>query len=218
MIRKNTSFHLRNRIGVLGGTFDPIHNGHLAMASSAIACGAVDRIWFLPNPLPPHKALPQDAATAAERVAMLKLAIKGISDYEICDLELLKGNETYTYQTLPMLEERYPELFFTFMIGADSLFQIETWKCPKLLLSGHTFLAACRDDHDNAAVLKKAEELNRKYGSNIQLLKIPPTDVSSTRIREKCRMHESIASDVPDAVAAYIANHGLYQEGSRHVR
>ena len=218
MIRKNTSSRLRNRIGVLGGTFDPIHNGHLAIASSAIASGVVDRIWFLPNPLPPHKALPQDAATAYERVAMLKLAIKGFPNYEICDLELLKGTETYTYQTLPMLEERYPELSFAFMIGADSLFQIETWKCPELLLPCHAFLAACRDDHDNAAVQKKAEELNRKYGAEIQLLKIPPTDVSSTRIRKKCRMHESIAADVPDAVAAYIADHDLYQEGSRHGR
>ena len=197
-------------IGVLGGTFDPVHNGHLALANAAKESGLISELWFLPNPLPPHKTLQSNSASVEDRLAMLKL-ITEESFYKVSDYEITHEGGHYTYETLSGLEKLYPEYRFCFIIGADSLFQIETWKKPEAILPGRKLLAAVRGDHDYADIIRQIEFLNRKYNSEICGIRMNSIDVSSTEIRERAAKGESLKGLVPSLVEDYIRKRGLYR-------
>ena len=198
-------------IGLLGGTFDPVHLGHMALAKSALSGSGLDEVWLMPNPIPPHKALKNNSASIDDRLEMLRLACEGMENILVSDFEIRSGRENYTYQTLEALKEAWPFDRFHFIIGADSLFMLETWKCPERLLPGNYFLTSIRDDHDEAAVRAKAEELNLRYSSHIELLKMEAVDISSTEVRRLAEKGESLSGLVPDKVAKYIRDNNLYK-------
>ena len=199
-----------NRIALLGGTFDPVHLGHIALAEAACQQLQVDKVWFIPTQLRYYKK--GQAAEVYDRVAMLSLALAPFSNMEISDVELRKRPEdNYTVNTLRTLTKEYPDTRFVFVIGGDSLEHLSTWRAPEEFLQLATFAAAVREDVD----AKRARALIRKYekdypGADLVLLKMDPVDVSSTEIRESAKTGASMEGLVPEAVERYIRKNRLY--------
>lgn len=202
------------RIGILGGTFDPIHNGHLRLGREAYEEFGLDAVWFMPSGNPPHKK--DHKITEGElRECMVKLAIADTPYFLYSDFELNREGNTYTAQTLSLLRNTYREHTFYFIIGADSLYQIEQWFHPDevmelavLLVAGRAY----RDDHQ--PLEKQIEYLARRYGAKIHPIHCREMDVSSEEIRAAVAAGQPISRYVPEAVEQYIMNHGLYGCGT----
>ncbi|XCP83762.1 nicotinate-nucleotide adenylyltransferase [Roseburia hominis] len=200
------------KIGIMGGTFDPIHNGHLMLAEYAYRNYGLDEVWFLPNGNPPHKQNPAIQKDTFERVEMTRLAISDVPYFKLCTYEAENQNKSYTYRTLIHFREKYPQHAFYYIIGADSLCDIETWAHPEILLGLAVILAAYRDDLDTPDEMNtRIQFLNEKYQADIRLLRTPLMDISSHEIREQIAKDENWQSQVPLKVASYIKTQGLYQ-------
>lgn len=195
----------------MGGSFNPIHNGHLAIAECALKEYELDDILFIPNYCPPHKDS-SEMIDAGMRLEMVNLAIKGHPHYSVSDREIKKGGLSYTYLTMTELKAEFPDTDFYFLMGADSLADFSKWRNAHVIAQKCHILAAMRDDMNNEDVAKLAEELSKIYHGDFSLLKIPPTDISSTQIRKKLRVQKSIKGLVPEAVESYIYEHQLYQK------
>ena len=203
------------KIGILGGTFDPVHNGHLALGKQAYEQFKLDEIWFMPSGHPPHKKS-RLVTQGKEREDMVKLAIASVSYFVYSDFELKREGNTYTAQTLTLLREAYPQHEFYFIIGADSLYEIEQWYHPELVLGHVTILAAGRECEDASCSLEEqAEYLRNKYGAAIFLLHSDTMHVSSQELRERENLGLGIGDLVPASVERYIREHGLYQHPDR---
>lgn len=200
------------KIGIMGGTFDPIHNGHLMLGEYAYRDYELDEVWFLPNGNPPHKNNPAILKSTDDRVKMTELAIANVPYFRIITYETDRTEPSYSYQTMEHFRSVYPQHEFYFILGADSLFDIEKWRNPDQFLKLATILAAYRDDADNSRKLNgKIEYLNRKYGADIRLLRTPLLHVSSHEIREAIRNGNMKNIPVPKAVLNYIEDQHLYQ-------
>lgn len=200
------------KIGIMGGTFDPIHIGHLLLGEFAYEEFQLDEIWFLPNGNPPHKDAEEMDTNLTHRIEMVKAAIAGSPHFKISLHEAKEGVHSYTYQTLKEFHELYPEDEFYFILGADSLFAIETWRYFREIFPLCTILAAMRDDKDVADMQKQITYLNENYQASILLLRAPLLEISSTTIRERAEKGLTVHYMVPDAVADYIKTHCLYQK------
>ena len=200
------------KIGILGGTFDPIHNGHLTLARHARDILGMDEIWFMPNGNPPHKSTDSIGTDTKHRLAMLQNAINDDTGFVIQSYEIKREETNYSYLTMEHFNEIYAGYEFFFIIGADSLFAIESWKCPERLMKACTILAACRDDMNQDDMKKQIEYLNTKYNADIRLMTMNAIDVSSTDIRSRIKKHLTIEHLVPQKVAEYIADNNLYKE------
>ena len=137
-----------SRIGIMGGTFNPIHNGHIKLALTAYKELQLDKVWFMPSKNPPHKKK-NDIASDYHRVNMIKLAIESYKDFELSEVELKLEGINYTADSLLYLKERYPLDEFFFILGADSLINIEKWYKPEQLFKLTSFVVASRDDVNN---------------------------------------------------------------------
>lgn len=201
------------KIGIMGGTFDPVHNGHLMLADTAYRQFDLDQVWFLPNGNPPHKKEENIGTDARHRSRMVALAIQGRDYCRLEEYEVRRREVSCSYQTLEHFRKQYPEDEFYFIIGADSLFAIETWVHPERIFPACVILAACRDDHDSLEEMKaQIGHLKRRYPkARIQLLRSPLIPVSSSEIRRKIRAGLSIAEEVPEEVEAYIKEEELYE-------
>lgn len=196
------------KIGIVGGTFDPIHNGHLMLGAYAYDNFQLDKIWFMPNGNPPHKSGEIDVDF---RLDMVKLAIEDKDEFCLSTFEVEEEKHSYSYATLEKLHQLYPKDTFYFIIGADSLFTIELWKEPARVLQACIILAACRDDKDIDKMNKQIAYLTEKYNAEIKLLKMPLIDISSSDIRKKQENGENIDAFVPKKVLEYIKAHKLYE-------
>ena len=176
------------RIGIMGGTFDPIHNGHLMLGEYAYQQFHLDEVWYMPNGNPPHKSNPEIRKDLQDRAEMTRLAIEEIPYF------------------------RLPQDEFYFIIGADSLFNLETWKCPERLLKTAVILAAYRDDAGAPKEMRRQiTYLKEKYACDIRLLRTPVMPVSSSEIRQMIRGGETEDLPIPQKVADYIDLNRLYQ-------
>ena len=200
------------KIGIMGGTFDPIHNGHLMLGEYAYKEFQLDRIWFLPNGNPPHKSDDTIESQTKNRVEMVKRAISETEYFSMQLYEVENKDLHYSYKTMKYFKENYPDHEFYFIIGADSLFSIETWMHPELLLKNCIILAAFRDDKGRDEMLAQIRYLNQKYEADIRLLNTPNVDISSSEIREMLKEGQSIEGIVPDSVLAYIEEKQLYRD------
>ncbi|MFH0731909.1 MAG: nicotinate-nucleotide adenylyltransferase [Candidatus Omnitrophota bacterium] len=188
------------KIAVFGGTFNPIHNGHLALANTAVEKFALDTVLFVPTYLPPHK-LDTDLTSAEDRYEMIKLAIDGAEHLEACRLEINRRNISYSIDTLTFLKKIYPEdtqIFF--LIGSDAADKLGEWKDIDKIFSLCTFIVGMRPDYAFAANYK-----------NIEVMPMDPVDVSSTMIRQMLKEKASIGGLVPDKVAGFIEQYKLYE-------
>lgn len=187
----------RKRIGILGGTFNPIHNGHLIIAEQVRDQLGLDRVYFMPDANPPHVDQ-KFAIDAKDRVAMINLAITGNLGFAIEMTEILRGGVSYSYETMVELTRRHPENQYYFIIGGDMVSYLPKWHRIDDLVKLVSFVGVKRDGYTPAS----------KYP--IIWVDVPYIDISSTLIRSKIRQHQSIRYLVPDAVLKYIKEHQLY--------
>lgn len=197
------------KIGIMGGTFNPIHMGHLLLAEWAKDAEGLDEIWFIPTGCSYMKSN-QDMAASKERFQMTSLAICGTESMKVLDIEIRREGYTYTYETLEELKHEYPEYHFFFIFGADCLFSIESWKHPERIFANCSIIAAVRGDATMEEMNCKRAKLQEKYDADIRLLPFLQLEISSTIIRERIKEGHSIRYLVPDTVISYIEEKGLY--------
>jgi nicotinate-nucleotide adenylyltransferase len=192
----------RTRIGILGGTFNPIHLGHLLIAQDAVEAAKLDRVLFIPTANPPHKPLAGNT-DARHRLRMVKLAIDGDQRFAADGLEIRRGGKSYSVDTLAQLRERFPSADFYFILGADSLDELHLWKEARRLVKLCRFLAVTRPGYKGHP--------SRLPGLRYQLLNVHPCGIASREIRERVARGSSIRYLVPEPVVRYIQRHKLYQ-------
>lgn len=200
------------KIGIMGGTFDPIHNAHLMLAEYAYREYRLDQVWFMPNGNPPHKQDQKGRTDAGLRAEMVRIAIAGKEAFRLEEYEIRRKEISYSYETMEHFREIYPEHHFYFIIGADSLFAIESWVHPERLLKSCTILAACRAGVNRYDIMEeKIQELNQKYNSDIRLLITPVVGTASQNLRQMRKRGRAISAEVPEKVEEYIISHHLYE-------
>ena len=200
------------KIGIMGGTFDPIHNGHLMLGEQAYKEYGLKEVWYMPSGHPPHKKS-RNVTEPAIRLVMTELAVKAYKGFVCSDFEIKRTGYTYTAQTLRLLHEAYPEHSFYFIIGADSLYEIENWYEPDLVLAQAVILTAWREyEEADRSMERQIAYLASKYNADIRTLHCGEMDISSAELRRMIARDQSIADYVPGEVVAYIKAHGLYQE------
>lgn len=195
------------RIGLMGGSFNPVHIGHVHLARAALDAGCAERVLFLPTGNPPHKR--SGLADKLHRLQMVRLAIEGEAHMDVCREEVDREGVIYTVDTLGILKERMPDAEFAYIIGADSLRALHTWKRPEELITLCRFLVVMRPGEGEEETLEAAR-MWRGRGAQIEFLRMQPMDISSTEIRRRIAADEAIDSLVPAGVAAYIRAHDLY--------
>ncbi|MDO4323531.1 MAG: nicotinate-nucleotide adenylyltransferase [Lachnospiraceae bacterium] len=200
----------RQRIGIMGGTFDPIHIGHLILAECAYEQFQLDTILFLPSGNPPHKKNRRDGASDRERLDMVALAIQNNPHFILDSEEMRRSGFTYTCETLRLMKEKHPQAEYYFIIGADSLMSFETWKDPEMISRDCILLAAVRDQMETEQMEQKMKELQQKFGARIHLLRSPNVGISSTQLRDWYREGRSVRYYIPDCVIDYIRNNSVY--------
>ena len=203
------------RIGIFGGSFDPIHVGHLMLAQAALERFQLDKVLFMPAKLSPFKQ--KLTMTKAEtRCFMVELAIQGNQGFEVSDLELNRPEPSYTIDTIRILKQQYPGVKIYFIAGADSIMELEGWMTFEELLQEVVFLAAYRPSHTRAQLESEVMRLNKKYQADIRLVDFPDIDISSSYIRETIMRGGSARYLVPDKVLEFIHNEGVYRDRQRN--
>ena len=205
------------RIGIMGGTFDPVHIGHLMLAEHAREQYELELVYVMPNGTPAYKS-DHTVTDATVRMEMTSLAIENNPGFELSAVEVERAGNTYTYQTLEYLREENPETQYFFIIGADSLFHFETWKEPQIIADNCVLLLANRNRTAREELDAQIQLLHRRYGADIRHLDCPDIAISSEMIRARVRQGKSIRYYVPDAVADYIAQHDLYYTHMEAIR
>jgi len=222
------------RLGVFGGTFNPIHIGHLVVAEEIREKFDLDRVLFIPSYLPPHKSV--DIAPANHRLSMVRAAIKGNPFFGVSDIEIRRSEKSYTIETLKSLREQTEAEFF-FLIGTEAFLQIHTWKDPEGLFEYTNFVIMERAGREITSeelddYLKELEEVfpslsfyhegclngihlfwaeGRGFRSKLYLTPVANIGISSTGIRKRVQKGKSIRYRVPEEVENYIKEYGLYR-------
>ena len=191
------------KIGIRGGTFDPIHMGHLLAAEAARDSHALDEIWFMPSHVPPHK--PEAGATGQQRLEMTEAAVKDTPQYEVLGIEMELGGVSYTIDTMRELWRRHPEHEFFFIIGADMVNYLPKWEEIEELVSKMTFIGVGRPGFQ-----LHLDDLPETLQDRVLMAEMPLVDISSTAIRRRLAKGHSVRFMIPDAVHHYIVRSGLY--------
>jgi nicotinate-nucleotide adenylyltransferase len=189
------------RIGVLGGTFDPIHNAHLNLARAALRSANLDRVIFVVAARPPHKT-GDIVATAEQRLDMVRAAVADNPKMEVSDLEIRRSGPSYTADTLDDLQEVYPGAQLHLIMGMDSLLDLPGWRDPQRILNRARLLAVHRD----SAAVKIPHVLEGHY----DLMPFDPTDISSTDLRQKLSNGEDVSAVLPKKVEAVVKREHIY--------
>lgn len=194
-------------IGLMGGSFNPIHCGHVALARAALESGRVERVLFLPTGNPPHKK--EGLADKFDRLRMVELAVEHEAGMAVCREEIDRGGVIYTVDTLAALKRKMPDCTLTYLIGADTLRALGTWRRVETVIERCKFLVMMREGETREEVIRLAG-LWTQRGAQIDFLDARKMDISSTQIREQIQKGLPFERFVPQAVADYIHEHGLY--------
>ncbi len=199
------------RIGILGGTFDPIHLAHLRVAEEVAEALRLRRILFVPAGDPPHR--PKPKAAPAQRLAMVRLALASNPKFAACDLEIRRRGKSFTVDTLLQLTRSRPRDSFYLLVGMDQVAELASWKEPRRLLQLCRLVALTRPGHRRADSRRLLGPDRRPLGKGTyHLLAVSALDISATDIRRRARQGHSLRYLVPDAVDNYIRRHRLYQD------
>lgn len=182
-------------IGIFGGSFNPVHNGHIELAKALVRTGIVDSVWLTLSPLNPLKAHPEELVSDSARLDMLRLATEGVPGLNVCDIELSLPRPSYTINTLRTLSEKYPDTKFRLIIGSDNMLIFDRWKDHEEIMRRFTPIVYPRPGYP--------------YEDTVDL---PVYDISSTFIRQQIRSGGTVDTLLPPEVINYIRRHGLYQE------
>lgn len=199
------------RIGIMGGTFDPIHYAHLATAEFIRCKYKLDKIIFIPSGDPPHKLW--NITNKYDRYNMVLLSIAKNKDFIAFNTEMEKKGKTYTVDTLRHLKQNYPGAQFFFITGADAICDIEEWKDVEENFKLATFIAATRPGISLLRAQEQIEKLEIKYNANIISVYVPSLDISSTYIRDQLKRGNSVRYLIPENVEKYIYEKNLYGVG-----
>lgn len=207
--QEETSIKLR--YAIMGGTFDPIHIGHLAVAEEVKQKLNCDRMIFIPSGNPPHKK--RVLTDAMHRYIMTVMAVNSNPHFEVSDIEVERQGYTYTLDTVKQLQKIYGDnVELVFITGADAILEVETWYKADELLKLCSFVAVTRPGYDKTKLEQKLQSLQSKYGSVIYSIDVPGLNISSTDIRQRVNGGNSIKYLVPETVEQYILKNGLYKE------
>lgn len=197
------------KICIYGGTFNPIHFGHLLIATYAFEELNLDKIFFIPSNI---SYLKSNVLDAAHRLKMTELAIADYENFELSSLEIDRGGNSYSYETIDYFRKKYPDADIFFLVGADSYLYMENWLNPGLIFSGATVAVALRDSSDTDVLLEKSKIYQEKFNAKTVLLNPKRFDYSSSEIRKRVSDGLCIDFFVPKAVSDYIKNKRLYTE------
>ena len=199
------------KVGILGGTFNPVHMAHLIIAEIAREEAGLDDILFIPSGCSYLKDA-SDILPAKDRIHMTGLAIEDNSHFALSPSEIDRGGTSYTCDTLLELKHRYPDQEYYLIVGADNLFTMEEWKDPEVIFGNAKILAAVRGSKKRADMEEKIAELKEKYHADITLLHVSHVDISSSLIREKIAQGLSIRYMLPEKVREYIIKNHFYEK------
>lgn len=197
------------KYGIFGGSFNPIHYGHLMICEYIKEEMGLDKVIFIPTGNPPHKEL---ELSAKDRYEMVRLAISPNPDFEISDIETTRVKKSYTVDTIRELKKIYKEEKLYFLIGLDSLFQLKTWMKIGDLSQEIEFVVALRPGYlDREEINKEIDFLRENFGTKINLIKTPLYEISSTDLRDRIREGKSLRYLIPKKVLDYIEESGFYK-------
>lgn len=196
-----------DKIGIIGGTFDPIHNGHLVIASCAADAYDLDHVIFIPSAVPPHK-IGKKITPVENRYEMTLLATLDNPRFSVSKVEMEREGSSYTVDTIKYFRDLYPEQEIYFITGADTIVEIDTWKNPHELMQMVHFIAAVRPGYTFEGLAKDFYQKNRE---RILLLETPEMGISSTGIRERVQARRTIQYLVHPSVERYIEKFQLYR-------
>lgn len=198
--------------GILGGTFNPIHYAHIALAKAAKEQFGLDELIFMPSKKPAYKDT-EAIESEENRLNMVKLAVKTLggeaAGYIASDFEYKREGNTYTYETLTLLHEAEPDTEFFFIIGADSLMKFDTWVKPEVISNLCTLLVAGRNGISKKKLTSLAKKTAKKYDADIRIIDFQQIDISSTEIRENLSENNE-CEYIPEMILDYIRTKGLY--------
>jgi len=200
---------VRRRVGVMGGTFDPIHHGHLVAAQEAASALDLNPVLFIPVWQPPHKS-EEPTASPEDRACMVRLAVADNPLFEVSTLEIERSGRSYTVDTLQRLAELYQGADLHFIVGMDSLAELPKWHDPVGILGLARIVALYRPGWQTVDLDQLAQALPESVG-RVSVVPMPELDISATELRERISEGRPIRYLVPDAVAAYIERQGLYR-------
>lgn len=195
------------KYGIMGGSFNPIHNAHIRMAEDVMKALSLDKVIFIPTGIPPHKKI--ENIESYHRLEMTKLAVAGNDKFEVFDIEILNQGTSFTVDTVGKLKIVYPDIEFFFITGADSIIDIPKWKDPDRLMSLCKFVCVKRPNYTED-LESKIQDIIKKIGGEIIIVEGSMLDISSTQIRTMIKARESIEDMVPKEVNRYIIDNKLY--------
>lgn len=197
------------KVGIMGGTFDPIHLGHLVVANEVLNIYKLDEIIFVPAGNPPHKIGMR--ASSVDRYLMTVLATMSNDKFTVSDIEIKKNGKSYSLDTLREFHDIYPDTEFYFITGTDAVINLSNWHEPEELLKLCKFIAVSRPGMNKESVESKIEEIRKDLNGHIELLHVPMLQISSTEIRERFIKGISAKYLLPEAVEQYINKNNLYR-------
>jgi len=197
------------KVGILGGTFNPIHNGHLYMGKCALDELGLDKILFIPTGVSylkdQNQILPKEV-----RFHMVSLCCESDARMEVSDIEINRDGNTYTYETLLALKEMHPDWDMYFIIGADTAYMIESWIKPEIIMKLASLIILYRQGQSLEDLFSQCKHLEEKYRAKCILLKSQAINVSSTEIREKLKVGEDVSKLLPEVLYKFILDNHYY--------
>lgn len=202
---------VHRRVGIMGGTFDPIHVGHLILGESAYQQFGLERVLFMPSGNPPHKQDRKGRASNEERVEMVRRAIETNVHFELSLEEMHEQGYNYTRETLERLKSEHADTDYYFIMGADSLLSFETWKDPEEICRLCVLVVAVRDHLPQERLDAQIARLSETFRADIRKLESPNIDISSRMVRGWVAQERSCRYYLPDRVLDYIEERGIYR-------
>ena len=199
----------KTRVGLMGGSFDPIHLGHITIAREARDALQLSHVLFLPSGRPPHKA--HLGASPAQRLEMTRLAVEPLPWAQASDVEVCRQGTIYTVDTLQILSSQHPEAAFYYIIGADTLLDLPNWRNTQKVCTLCRFICLHRPGVADEAIGTALEDLRSRYGAQVHLVPASGPDISSTEVRRRVARGQSTEGLLPGAVRAYIDRENLYR-------
>ena len=199
------------RKAIFGGTFNPIHNGHLHIAYEALNSLNLDKVIFVPSGNPPHKT-GKVVIDAVDRYEIVNIAVRNEEKFEVSPYEVNKKDKSYTYATLKYFHDLEPETEWYFITGTDCLVELYSWKNVDMILDLCKFVVFSRPGYKQEEIIKSKKYIEEKFNCKLIMVEIPTLEISSTTIREKIRKGESVSNYLPKDVYAAILELGLYRK------
>lgn len=201
----------KKRLGIMGGTFDPIHYGHLVAAEMARVEFGLDKVLFIPTGTPPHKQ-GREISAAEMRFEMVRLAVEDNPYFEASRLEIERGGFSYTVDTLKTLQEKFMDCELYFITGADALREIFTWHEPQKIFSMAYVIGVTRPGFETVDFLNKTWQEHPETSGRIKFFEVPALAISSTDIRARARRGEPVRYLLPESVRSFIEKNQLYRD------